>query len=82
MKKKNKTPKISDFIYIKPWEGCRYGTKTKVIKSAEEVIKDITDALNEASGSFIEDIANQVLVGNFEYLGDSTFEVEKVEIDF
>ncbi len=60
----------------------RTGTKTKVIKSAEEVIKDITDALNEASGSFIEDIANQVLVGNFEYLGDSTFEVEKIEIDF
>ncbi len=25
MKKNNKTPKISDFIYIKPWEGCQYG---------------------------------------------------------
>jgi len=43
---------------------------------SDELINEITEVLRQGSGSFIEDIANRVLVPNVEYMGDSMFEQE------
>ena len=45
------------------------------VKSADEVIQDIAEALAEADGEFIQEIANQVISGRVEYVEDSLFEV-------
>ena len=45
------------------------------IKSADEVIQDIAEALAQADGEFIQEIANQVISGRVEYVEDSLFEV-------
>jgi hypothetical protein len=45
------------------------------VKSADEVIQDIAEALAQADGEVIQEIANQVIAGRVEYLEDSLFEV-------
>jgi hypothetical protein len=45
------------------------------LKTADEVIQDIAEALGQADGEFIEDIANRVISGRVEYVEDSLFEV-------
>jgi len=47
-----------------------------MIKSAQEIIQDIVDVLNEADGEFIERIANQVLINKVTYKEDSIFHVD------
>ena len=44
------------------------------MKSADEVIKEISECLAEADGEFIEQIANMVLSNSVKYVGDSMFE--------
>lgn len=44
------------------------------LKSADDVIKEISECLAEADGEFIETIANMVLSHNVKYTGDSMFE--------
>ena len=41
--------------------------------TADEVIEEITEILNEGDGKFIAEIANQVLVPRVTYIGDSMF---------
>lgn len=47
-----------------------------MIKTADEVITDITAVLAESDGQFIESIANKVLSQPVTYLGDSVFETK------
>jgi len=46
-------------------------------KSADEVIKEISEVLAEADGEFIESIANAVLSKKVKYIGDSMFETDE-----
>ena len=48
------------------------------IKTADEVINDITEVLRQADDKFIEEIANKILTNKVKYLTDSMFE-EKIE---
>ena len=50
--------------------------ETERTLTSDELINEITEVLRQGSGSFIEDIANRVLVPNVEYMGDSMFEQE------
>ena len=47
-----------------------------MIKTAEEIIQDISDTLASADGEFIEEIANRVLTRKVKYEGDSMFTQE------
>ena len=44
--------------------------------TSDEVINEIAEVLREGDGEFIEKIANQVLIPEVTYLGDSLFEHE------
>jgi len=50
-----------------------------VPKSADQIIQEISDVLSEASGEFIQNIANQVLSHPVKYLEDSLFYQTKGE---
>jgi hypothetical protein len=53
-----------------------------IIKTADEVINDIAEVLSQASGEFIEEIANKVLTVPVKYnedSEDSEFEVGVIE---
>lgn len=45
----------------------------------DEIIKRISEALQESSGLLIESISNQVLSNQVSYIEDSLFYVHKVE---
>lgn len=47
----------------------------KTTKSTDEIIIDIHETLIQASGEFIESIANQVLSRKVKHIGDSLYEV-------
>jgi len=46
------------------------------ILSADDVVAQIAEVLNENDGDFIEHVANQVLGRKVRYLKDSLFEYE------
>ena len=50
-----------------------------ITKTADEVIEDIAEVLSQASGEFIEEIANKVLTAPVKYNGDSEFDVGVIE---
>lgn len=53
-----------------------YSKMEKEIKSADELIKLISDSLSEMDGEAIAEVANSFLVCQVEYQGDSLFEID------
>lgn len=47
----------------------------KEIKTADQIISDISEVLGQWDGKELERIANQILSNPVKYIGDSTFEV-------
>jgi len=64
--------------WVKDWGGpfeCDFELdEPNPTKSADELIREIADCLAEASGDFIEKIANKTLSKRHKYVGDSMFE--------
>lgn len=50
----------------------------KESKTVNQVIEMISEILMQSDGEYIQEIANQILIENVEYIGDSMFEVKQL----
>lgn len=48
----------------------------KEIKTADQIISEISEVLGQWDGKDLEQIANQILSEKVKYIGDSNFEIQ------